>query len=74
MKPTRKVDLAHLLGRRISELRHAKGLSQSALGQLVGATKMRIYRVEKGYVPVLAVELAAIADALGHRVARFYKE
>lgn len=74
MDPQRKAELSRRIGQEVSSQRRRAGLSQAELGQLIGVAKMRIYRIEHAYVPVLAVELVGIAAALGRRVERFLVE
>lgn len=59
-------DLSELLGRRVADLRHARGLSQERLAELVGVDVTYISRLERasGLNATLA-KLVGIAEALG---------
>lgn len=56
------------IGCRIAEMRKAKGLTQTQLGEMVGIMGNHITRIEKGRYSVGLDTLAIIADALGHRL------
>jgi len=61
MKPRRETDFA----RRLRELRHKRGLSQTDLGKKVGVHYTHIGRYEAGRASPAADTLKALADALG---------
>jgi transcriptional regulator with XRE-family HTH domain len=55
-------------GRRIREIREARGISVAELGRLIGVSRSQIFRYETGQQPV-ARRLDAIAAGLGVEVA-----
>ena len=52
------------IGNRLYELREAKGLTQDALGKLIGLAPTRISQVENGHVPPSLAVLERWAKAL----------
>ena len=52
------------IGRRVRERRRALGMTQDALGELVGRDKMGISRIEGGTIRLRIEELGEFADAL----------
>lgn len=61
-----------LIGQKLRALRLDRGLSQSALGDLVGVTFQQLQKYEKGVNRISAGRLARIAAALGVPVTAFY--
>jgi transcriptional regulator with XRE-family HTH domain len=60
-------DLA--LGLRIRELRKSTGLTQAGLASAIGMTFQQVQKYERGFTRVSFSRLAAIAQALGCRIA-----
>ena len=56
------------IGRRIAELRKAKGLTQAQLAEKTGFSQSNIGRIETGRYSVGLDVLASIAEALGATV------
>lgn len=56
------------IGKRIAELRKAKGLTQAQLAEKTGFPRSNIGRIETGRYSVGLDVLAKIADALGAKV------
>ncbi|KAB1071219.1 helix-turn-helix transcriptional regulator [Methylobacterium planeticum] len=75
MPPTRTTKQAttadHSIGTRIAEIRIAKGISQSALGQAIGVSFQQVQKYEKGLNRVGAVRLQSIAALLNVPVSTF---
>jgi transcriptional regulator with XRE-family HTH domain len=63
-------DIAVRVGRRIRELRRARGLTQAQLGQLVHLTWQQVQRYERGTATLSLLRLVAFADALGMPVSK----
>lgn len=61
---------AHV-GSIIAALRSDAGFSQDALAEATGITKVRISRLEGGYVRLLAEEIPPLCSALGVGAYRF---
>jgi transcriptional regulator with XRE-family HTH domain len=61
------------LGRRIRELRQAKGISQEALADLAGIHRTYMSDVERGERNISIDNIAAIASALGVRTATLFE-
>ncbi|MDT0265366.1 helix-turn-helix transcriptional regulator [Streptomyces sp. DSM 44915] len=59
--------LAELTGRRLAELRRARGLTQQDVADRMGVTKGRVSQIERGQVSGQDV-LARFATALGGRL------
>jgi len=53
------------LGKRITKLREAAGLSVQELADKVEVSRMHIYRIERGENAASIIVLRRIADALG---------
>jgi transcriptional regulator with XRE-family HTH domain len=70
----RTTDADRVVGLRISALRKAKGLSQTALGQAIGVTFQQVQKSEKGRNRVGAGRLQEIAQLLETPVSAFYDE
>lgn len=62
------------VGARIAHLRQAHGLSQTALGGLIGVTFQQVQKYERGTNRVGASRLHAIAGALAAPVQSFFPE
>jgi len=56
---------AYQLGEQVRQLRQAKGLSQTALGELAGTSQQAIARIENGGVMPTIDSLERIGRALG---------
>jgi len=63
--------ITRLVGKRLRELRQAKGLSQEQLGELCGLHRTYVGAVERGEKNVTVVTLSRIATALGVPVRTF---
>ena len=61
-----------VIGQKLRALRLDRGLSQSALGDLVGVTFQQLQKYEKGVNRISAGRLARIAAALRVPVTAFY--
>lgn len=59
--------LAEVTGRRLAELRRARGLTQQDVADRMGVTKGRVSQIERGHVSGQDV-LARFAAALGGRL------
>ena len=62
------------VGRRIAARRAALGLSQTALGQLIGVSCQQVQKYEGGHNRISASRLHALALALGLPVEAFFPE
>ncbi len=62
------------VGERLREIRQSKGLSQAALGKMVGLSDAAITQYEKGRRQIGADELPRIAEALGVSPCDFYEQ
>lgn len=60
------------LGKRISELRKEKGMSQLDLGSKIDMEKSNLSAIENGRQNPAALTLKKIADALGYEVGNFF--
>lgn len=56
------------MGKKISELRTAKGWSQEELAHRAGLNRTHLYRLEGGLQSMTLSTLKAISDALGTRM------
>ena len=56
--------MAHVIGRRLAELRRSRGLTQAGVAERMGVTKGRVSQVEQGQASGQEV-LARYAAALG---------
>lgn len=74
MMPKQTTDADHLVGLRITALRKARGLSQTALGTAVGVTFQQVQKYEKGQNRVGAGRLREIARLLEVPVSAFFEE
>lgn len=63
-----------LIARRIEEVRDQKGVSRQELADLIGETRLQIWRLENGVTDVPAETAGRIADALGVSVASLFRE
>ena len=72
--PKHTTDVDRLVGLRITALRKARGLSQTALGQAVGVTFQQVQKYEKGQNRVGAGRLRDIAHLLEVPVSAFFDE
>jgi transcriptional regulator with XRE-family HTH domain len=62
------------VGRRIAARRSALGLSQTALGQLIGVSCQQVQKYEGGHNRISASRLHGLALALGLPVEAFFPE
>lgn len=69
--PKQTTDVDRLVGIRITALRKARGMSQTALGNAVGVTFQQVQKYEKGINRVGADRLQLIARALNCDVGYF---
>ncbi len=74
MMPKQTTDVDRLVGIRITALRKARGLSQTALGTAVGVTFQQVQKYEKGQNRVGAGRLREIARLLEVPVSAFFEE
>jgi len=74
MMPKQTTDVDRLVGIRITALRKARGLSQTALGTAVGVTFQQVQKYEKGQNRVGAGRLQEIARLLDVPVSAFFEE
>jgi transcriptional regulator with XRE-family HTH domain len=72
--PKQTTDVDRLVGLRITALRKARGLSQTALGTAVGVTFQQVQKYEKGQNRVGAGRLREIARLLEVPVAAFFED
>ncbi len=72
--PKQTTDADRMVGLRITALRKAKGLSQTALGQAIGVTFQQVQKYEKGQNRVGAGRLSEIAELLAVPVSTFFGE
>lgn len=63
-----------LVGRRIAARRQALGLSQTALGQMIGVSCQQVQKYEGGQNRISASRLHGLALALGLPVEAFFPE
>lgn len=61
------------VGRRISELRHAKSLTQDEFAEKLDVSTAYLARVECGNENLTLDTLAKVAGALGSKVAEFFE-
>jgi len=59
--------LAEVVGRRLAEVRRARGLTQQQVAERMGVTKGRVSQIEQGQISGLDV-VARFAAALGGRL------
>lgn len=68
--PERQADAPETMGDRIRRLREARGLSQEALGEILGVTRAAVSQWELGTVPNIKLEtflaLCDFFDATPH--------
>lgn len=64
---------ARTLGERIAEARERSGLTQAALASAVSLDRSAVAKIETGSRRVTALELSAIARAVGQRMEWFFK-
>jgi len=74
MMPKQTTDVDRLVGLRITALRKARGLSQTALGTAVGVTFQQVQKYEKGQNRIGAGRLREIARLLEVPVSAFFEE
>ncbi|WP_082528797.1 helix-turn-helix transcriptional regulator [Methylobacterium sp. Leaf466] len=72
--PKQTTDVDRLVGLRITALRKARGLSQTALGTAVGVTFQQVQKYEKGQNRVGAGRLREIARLLEVPVTAFFED
>jgi transcriptional regulator with XRE-family HTH domain len=72
--PKQTTDVDRLVGIRITALRKARGMSQTALGNAVGVTFQQVQKYEKGQNRVGAGRLREIARLLDVPVSAFFEE
>ena len=73
-KPRQTIEADRIVGLRITTLRKARGLSQTALGTAVGVTFQQVQKYEKGLNRVGAGRLSEIAHLLEVPVSAFFEE
>ncbi len=73
-KPRKTIEADRIVGLRITTLRKARGLSQTALGTAVGVTFQQVQKYEKGLNRVGAGRLSEIAHLLEVPVSAFFEE
>jgi transcriptional regulator with XRE-family HTH domain len=74
LMPKQTTDVDRLVGLRITALRKARGLSQTALGTAVGVTFQQVQKYEKGQNRVGAGRLREIARLLEVPVSAFFED
>ena len=74
LMPKQTTDVDRLVGLRITALRKARGLSQTALGTAVGVTFQQVQKYEKGQNRVGAGRLREIARLLEVPVSAFFDD
>lgn len=74
LMPKQTTDVDRLVGLRITALRKARGLSQTALGNAVGVTFQQVQKYEKGQNRVGAGRLREIARLLEVPVSAFFED
>ncbi|MBB5765381.1 helix-turn-helix domain-containing protein [Methylorubrum thiocyanatum] len=74
LKPKQTTEADRIVGLRITTLRKARGLSQTALGTAVGVTFQQVQKYEKGLNRVGAGRLSEIAQLLEVPVSAFFEE
>jgi transcriptional regulator with XRE-family HTH domain len=74
LMPKQTTDVDRLVGLRITALRKARGLSQTALGNAVGVTFQQVQKYEKGQNRVGAGRLREIARLLEVPVSAFFDD
>lgn len=74
MMPKQTTDVDRLVGIRITALRKARGMSQTALGNAVGVTFQQVQKYEKGQNRVGAGRLREIARLLEVPVSAFFED
>lgn len=57
------------IGQRITDIRKEKGMTQVQLSERCGLSQVHIFRIEAGKYDIRLDTLAAIAKALGRRIA-----
>lgn len=57
--------MSYAIGRRIRELRENHKISQEQMANLLGTTRQRYSRIEKGQIEISFVTIKKIADFLG---------
>lgn len=62
------------VGRKISELREKKGLTQADVAEAIGTTVPNFQRIEYGTQNVTIETMTKIANAIGVKVAAFFGE
>ena len=72
--PKQTTDVDRLVGLRITALRKARGLSQTALGTAVGVTFQQVQKYEKGVNRVSASMLARASQALHCKIDSFFPD
>jgi ribosome-binding protein aMBF1 (putative translation factor) len=60
-----RAERAHVIGRRVRELREARGISQAELARRIGSSQSVIARLELGGAEPRFVLLERVAQALG---------
>jgi len=74
MHPKLATEADRVIGGRISAIRAAQGLSQTALGQALGVSFQQVQKYEKGRNRIGAGRLQEIAKFLGVDAAAFYSD
>ena len=57
-----------IIGKRIAELRKKKGLTTYQLADMIGITRMHLWRVENGKYSTGIDTISKIANALGYEI------
>lgn len=73
MKPTTREALLKAIGRRIAELRRARGLTQEALAEKIEVTPRYLQSVEGGHENLTVGSLVDLANALRVHVAALFE-
>ena len=68
MTPEQKQSTRERIGKRIAQLREAKGWTQEELSELAGLQRTHVSRIENGRYAVTLETIQAIAEALGMTV------
>ena len=69
-----RTDIRHKFGRRVRELRRAKGLSQEAFADACGLDRTYISGIERGRRNVALRNIEVIARALGMTISELMRD
>lgn len=67
-------NVAEAIGRRLTEIRLANGLSQEAFAEKVGMHRTYYSAIERGEKNVTLVTLSRVTDALGIRMSSLFDD